>query len=232
MFARRLLLVTIRSSAGFSSSVPKSKTQQLVSLIGQDGKVIGIKTKAEAEAIAKKSNLMLKRHFLPAGQETKQTAFILYDLKDEFDEAVEMNGPVSVTDKVKKSKGAGVRDKKRVTIGATINDHDIETKAKSVAKFLKANCEVQLLVFGHVKNERLEEIYKKFEQLFTGLRLVQKIMKPGSLKFTILPDPEKFTGLATSGRTSHTASDDIDADAIIDDEELEKLVEEKMKEKK
>jgi translation initiation factor IF-3 len=233
MFARYLFLTAIRSSVRHSSSSPKVKAQQMISLIGRDGKIVGVKTRAEAEAIAKKSNLMLKRHFLPGVQETKHVPYIMYDPKDELNEPLDNTGPVSVTDKPKKSaKGMGVRDKKKVTIGATINDHDIETKAKAIAKFLKANVEVQVLAYGSVKNERLEEIYKKFEQLFTGLRLVQKIVKPGSLKFTILPDPEKFTGLTLTDDQSHSGSGEVDADAIIDDKEVEQLVQEKLKEKK
>ena len=230
MIARRLLLLSFRASAAFSSSAPTAKAQQRVHLIGLDGKIIGIKTKAEAEAIAKKSNLILKRKH---GLTTKEAAYELYDPKSDFDPIVEGSAPVSITDKVSKTNRAiGVREKKKVQIGANITDHDIETKAKAIAKFLKANCEVQIVAFGHVKSERLEEIYQQFEQLFTGLRFVQKIVKSGSLKFTILPDPEKFTGLNLKHSSSVDDNDDLDPEACIDDKELEELIEEKLKEKK
>lgn len=235
MFVRRILLLpSFRPTVAFSSSAPKVKSVHNVLLFGLDGKIMGTKTKAEAEAIAKRLNFALKRKMMPAGHETKEPSYELYDPKSDFDQS--LSEPASVTERrTGKSKKAPstVREKKKIQIGANINDHDIETKAKTIAKFLKANIEVQIVAFGQVRNERLEEIYKQFEALFTGLRFVQKIVKPGTLKFTILPDPE-FTGITprSSKPEGEQEQEQVDPDTLIDDKELEELIQQKLKEKK
>lgn len=221
MWSGRLVL---RLSTSFSSTLPKVKPKQLVTLFASDGKIIGVKSMAEAEAMAKKMNMMLRRKQMAPSQQMKESPYTLFDPRAEFDK------PISVTAGKKDQKSSGVRLKKKVTIGANINENDITTKAKQISKFLKANSEVQVVSYGHVTNEKLEQIYKKFEQLFHELRIVQKVLKPGSLKFTILPDPNKFTGI---GIDDDSAGHENEPEAMeIDDKEVEELVKQKLEENK
>ena len=237
--SRLLPLPLIRMFVAFSSSTPKPSSKVMVTLLDLKGKIIGTMTKSGAEALAAKDRLTIRRYKEP-GVGIKNDWYQLYDPKSELDDEPVSKRNESLSKHVSMTKGskrpATVREKKKVTFGANISNHDVETKAKLVSKFLKANCEVQVLVYGPVSNERLEEIYKLFEKLFTGLRIVQKVLKPASLKFTVLPDPENFTGV-TPLDGSESENRDLDqekiiAEAKIDDKELEELIQQQLDQKK
>jgi translation initiation factor IF-3 len=190
-------------------------------LFDVNGKLIGVRTVAEAEAMAKKENYLLSR-------KTDETDFkyknlILIDPKRSLDK--------------KKSIVKGSRELKKVTLGANIENHDIITKAKQIKKFLASGQDVQVLVFGQTTKERLEEIYTEFEKLFKKLRFVQKVVKANNLKFTILHDSDKISEIDIQDPDSANASvkDDefiFDPNDLINDPELEKLIDEKLKKNK
>ena len=213
-----------------SSSTPMKTDRQIkrIKLFDVDDKLIGVKTMAEAEAMAKKDHLLLVKK--TDESDVKYASFKLFDPKKTLDKK-----PKDPTEL--KTGPKGPRDKKKLTLGANIGNNDIVTKAKHIKKFLVMNSEVQVLVYGHTTNQRLEEIYKEFEKLFPGLRFVQKIVKPNTLKFTILPDPDKISNIELSDSShslSDTQEDELAADPadLMNDEELEKLINENLKKKK
>jgi hypothetical protein len=63
---------------------------------------------------------------------------------------------------------------------------------------------------------------------------VQKIVKPNTLKFTILPDPDKINIELSDPSLSNTQEDEfaLDPSDLINDEELEKMINENLKKKK
>jgi len=199
------------------SSVPPKTGRGLekIKLYDSSGKVIGVKTFFEAESMAKKDHLMLIRK----EDETavKYKCFILVDPKTNLD---------------KKPEGKGPREKKKLTMGANIGNHDIITKAKQITKFLSDNAEVQVLVYGQTTNQRLEEIYDEFQKLFPGLRFVQKVVKTNTLKFTVLPDQDKLSNLDFSKTKSTNHETEVsDSSDLIDQQEVEEMIQEKLKKK-
>ena len=206
-----------------SSAPPKTgRGLERIKLFGVDGKLIGVKTFAEAEAIAKKDNYLLSKK--QDESDVKYKNLILIDPKRNLD-------------KPSSSGNKGPREKKKITLGANIGNHDILTKAKQIKKFLTANQEVQVLVYGQTTKERLEEIYTEFEKTFHGLRLVQKVVKTNTLKFTILPDPDKIPdiGVTDSSCATHSETQDdfiVDPNELLNDPELQELIHQKMKKDK
>lgn len=146
-------------------------------------------------------------------------------------------GEPSVQSSTPPKKGGG-REKKRLTLGSEINSHDLETKVRSVKRWLREGSEVQVICSGsNASKKRLEEIYSDFTKQLHGLRFTQKSIKEKTLKFIILPpDPEKVKTLlgeeGESGGSTVKEEDDLPPIDLSNDPELQKLIEERLKQRK
>lgn len=199
----------------------------------QKGNVIGPKLKTEAEQLAKKQGLNLV-----AGDPTKyKHKYPTYLLEEATIEEIQ---PISGTVDDKEAKDAKkpfkIANVKRMVINGSINDNDLETKAKSIRKWAYNMCEVKVLIRGSEKRQ-LESVSTNLERKLTDFRILQKIVKAADIKFTVSPDPKKLDYYAEIRSKDKDAGgvDDVDIAAeissTVDDDELKQLIDEKLKKK-
>jgi translation initiation factor IF-3 len=247
----------------FSQAPPPVK-KKIIALFDSKGHRLGKMDLQEAESWAERQRLLLIQMKIPKDSPLAGSKYPCYqavcpdhDLEeDEEDEGQSLNAPKfkhigkkeipcerggvaepTVQSSTSPKKGGG-REKKRLTLGSEINSHDLETKVRSVKRWLKEGCEVQVICSGtNASKKRLEEIYTDFTKHLQGLRFTQKSVKEKTLKFIILPpDPEKVNTLL-GGEGESTAStvkeeDDMSAIDLSNDPELQKLIEERIKPRK
>lgn len=163
----------------YSTRPSNKSTADLIILLGQDDSVIGIKTKTDAAELAKKKNMSLVR----LENQTTYKKYPVYQLLRRA-RLIEAEGKVQQKEKF---------EEKRLTLSHKISNHDLQVKISNVEKWLKKNCHIKILVSGEIGKEQiLEELYRKIESHFgSSARLLQKVVKNGNMKFTILPPKEK-----------------------------------------
>jgi translation initiation factor IF-3 len=138
----------------------ESKIQ--ITLKDQNNKILGVKTKTEAELLAKKSNLFLiEEKVLPNDKKSKYPVFKLVSTKQlaHFDDnsvvdGIDINVNNSETsaqqlDDKKKSFAKNVRETKRLAFSAKVSENDLITKIKSTKKWISKGFEIKINISGH-----------------------------------------------------------------------------------
>jgi len=173
-----------------TSAKPIAVKTEFVLLVDENGKVLGTRTKTEAEAFAAKKHMMLQ--LIDNHAESKKR--VAYKL-------------VAMWDRAEKVKSAATSHQhqqhrqqqqqqqilvKTVSMNFKISDNDLSTKLKQICGWLsKPKTEIRVSIAGKTdtKETALEEVFKKIEQGLEGTvhRVLQKRVNNGSLKFTLVP---------------------------------------------
>lgn len=219
---------------------PKPKPEMIL-LKDVDGKILGAKTKAEAEVMARKSHyeLVLEKD----GHGVKYPNYILVDPKTATkmaDQEITASSPGKVEKPVNPK--IKISEVKRMAVKSNISDHDIEIKCNHIMKWVASMCEVRIVITGKTK-PLMETIYAKFESKLTDTRLLQKVVKERDIKFICTPDPKKLDKylLISANSTSASAgpntaplkegTDFVNPNHLFDDHELEQMIDENLKKK-
>jgi hypothetical protein len=81
---------------------------------------------------------------------------------------------------------------KTIALTAVAQDHHNAIKIKNIAKWLKSGHEVRIQISGKSDRQKaMENIFKQVEgTVKSGARVVQKVVKPDSIKFYLKPTPD------------------------------------------
>ncbi|XP_077518201.1 mitochondrial translation initiation factor 3 [Amblyomma americanum] len=183
-------LVFIRQYSEGATKSEKQKTE-FVLLVNTDGRVLGTKTKDEALAFAKKHDCYLVQ--VEDGRHAEAKKRKVYKLVTsqqmlEHEERIENDAGA------KSAPTAGKQHLvKNVIASSKITENDLNTKLKSIKKWLDKKCEIRVGITGTPEStKQLEIIYGKFESFLAGeARFLQKRITHGVLKFVIMPVAEK-----------------------------------------
>ncbi|XP_015904050.2 translation initiation factor IF-3 isoform X2 [Parasteatoda tepidariorum] len=118
---------------------PKRKiteTVELVTLVDQNDKILGLKPKSESEKLARKLNLSLTR---------------VFDTK--FGKVYPAYKLMSSTEVLKtESKTSSAKTLKKLPLSSRISDHDLKVKIQTIRKWVVKNCEVHVAITGNAEN--------------------------------------------------------------------------------
>jgi translation initiation factor IF-3 len=125
-----------------------------ITLKDQNNKILGVKTKAEAELLAKKSNLFLiEEKVLPNDKKGKHPVFKLVSTKQlaVFDDNVVDGIDVNVNDCQTSAQqlddkkfNKKVKETKRLAFSAKVSQNDLITKIKSTKKWISKGFEIKI----------------------------------------------------------------------------------------
>lgn len=189
---------------------PKVKVQ-MVLLKDQAGKILGTKSKADAEALAKNRNCDLV--LLTVSKAVKYPNYILVDAKTKTKLADEdIDGqPVEMVENVEKVEikpgkpKVVISDVKRMALKSGISDHDVQVKVGQIMKWVEKMSEVRIVITGKTR-PMMEATYSKFEKELPDVRMYQKVVRDHDLKFIVAPDPKKLDKYISAASTSTSAS--------------------------
>ncbi|XP_050040040.2 uncharacterized protein mIF3 [Dermacentor andersoni] len=173
------------------SKKPDKQKLEFVLLINTDDKVLGTRTMDEAMAFAKKhdSHLVKLQDDRHAEAKKRKTYKVMTT-----QQMVEYEEKLANAAGVTSASGAAKqRTVKHVTATSKITENDLNTKLKSIGKWLEKKCEIRVGITGTPDStKQLETIYQKFETFLAGeARFLQKRINNGVLKFVIVPPSEK-----------------------------------------
>jgi translation initiation factor IF-3 len=128
-----------------------------ITLKDQNNKILGVKTKAEAELLAKKSHLFLIQENIPNDKKSKYPVFKLVSTKQlaHFDDnslvdGIDLNLNNSETSAQqlddKKKSFKKVRETKRLAFSAKVSENDLITKIKSTKKWVSKGFEIKISI--------------------------------------------------------------------------------------
>jgi hypothetical protein len=128
-----------------------------------------------------------------------------------------------------------IKDVKKIHVTSKISDHDLAMKSSQIRKWVKKMCEVRVVVSGDDETS-LQKCFTLFESHLKGnVRILQKRISNGSLKFTASPIPSKdgMTPEVDMDKGQDEESDfTIDSNQLITESELEQMIDEKLSGKK
>jgi len=84
------------------------------------------------------------------------------------------------------------KDEKTVLLKSTTNEHDVLTKVRQMTKWVEKNHPVRVLIGQPGETGSPENVYKIIENAVKDqpMRIVQKVVKNGQVKFQVLPPKE------------------------------------------
>lgn len=173
------------------SAKPEKEKVEFVLLINTDDKVLGTKTKDEAILFAKKHDYHLVKLEDDKHAEAKKRKIYKVMTSQqmiEYEEKLAKGTAATSTPGTAKQ-----RTVKHVIASSKITENDLNTKLKSIGKWLEKNCEIRVGITGSPDaTKQLEAIYGKFETFLAGeARFLQKRITNGVLKFVIMPPSQK-----------------------------------------
>lgn len=173
------------------SAKPEKQKVEFVLLINTDDKVLGTKTKDEAILFAKKHDYHLVKLEDDKHAEAKKRKIYKVMTSQQMIEYEEKLAKATARNSAPGA--AKQRTVKNVIATSKITENDLNTKLKSIAKWLEKNCEIRVgITGGPDSTKQLEAIYTKFETFLAGeARFLQKRINNGVLKFVIIPPSEK-----------------------------------------
>uniref|UniRef100_A0A131Z676 Translation initiation factor IF-3 n=1 Tax=Rhipicephalus appendiculatus TaxID=34631 RepID=A0A131Z676_RHIAP len=173
------------------SAKPEKQKVEFVLLINTDDKVLGTKTKDEAILFAKKHDYHLVRLEDDKHAEAKKRKTYKVMTSQQMIEYEEKLAKAAAGTSAPGT--AKQRTVKHVIATSKISENDLNTKLKSIAKWLEKKCEIRVgITGGPDSTKQLEAIYTKFETFLAGeARFLQKRISNGVLKFVIMPPSEK-----------------------------------------
>ncbi|XP_054715629.1 uncharacterized protein LOC129225097 [Uloborus diversus] len=151
---------------------PKRKvkeTVELVTLVDQNDRILGLKAKTESEKLARKLNLTLER---------------VYDTK--YGKTYPAYKMMSAADLLKEEKQISTaKVLKKLPINYLITDNDLMTKIKIIKKWLCKDYEVHIHIMGNSEAQsRMKNVFAKMEEeLKTESRMLNIRHKEDGIKF-------------------------------------------------
>lgn len=122
---------------------------------------------------------------------------------------------------------------KAISFTAQSHENHVSMKVKSVLRWLKSGHEVRVRIDGKADRQKaMENIYKTIaKDVSTSARLVQKVVKPESIKVVLIPTPEASNIEIEEEKQQNVESEisDIMKDKDIFSEDFEKELLESIK---
>lgn len=173
------------------SAKPDKQKVEFVLLLNTDDKVLGTRTKDEAIAFAKKHDCHLVKLEDDKHAEAKKRKIYKVMTSQQMVEYEEKLA--NAAGATRAPSAAKQRTVKHVIANSKITENDLNTKLKSIGKWLEKKCEIRVGITGTPDStKQLETIYQKFETFLAGeARFLQKRIHNGVLKFVIVPPSEK-----------------------------------------
>lgn len=243
-------LIVKQLSTSFKKPVKKVER---IFLNDQNGKPLGEKAKAEAEFLATKNGFQLVldtgckvHHKFPTYKLTSPVGELKAEERpegkaNEMSEEKDNEMPEARTRRREKSSSkptVQITETKQVVMKCSISDHDLIQKVDQIKKFTDNLSQVKVYVSGNGNKQLMEQLYAKLEGQLLDYRILQKILKGNALKFIVQPDPLKLDLYKERAKVegqsnSHKRTNELDEGVVIDmnDEELEKLINEKLNKK-
>ncbi|KAI1284931.1 hypothetical protein HDE_12314 [Halotydeus destructor] len=213
-----------------SKPPPGTKKPELIFLYDENGRVIGPKHKSEAELLAKKQG-----HLLTAFQSKTNHKYPTFQLSSKSNDVGALDD-VETKDKPDEKKPFKIEEVKKLSVTVFISDHDIDIKCRQIKKWTESMYEVKVLVTGaHGQVNLLDSIYTKFANHLPDCRLLQKVVKGTNLRFTVSPDPKNAAvgKQKPNDKVSEADSNEFVASPIeLDDEELQTMIQDRLKKKR
>lgn len=109
---------------------------------------------------------------------------------------------------------------KTILFTAQANDHHNSIKTKSLIKWLKSGHEVRVQINGKADKQRaMEDIYKTIESdVRSGARILQKVVKPENIKFTIRPTEAAASLMVDDSK--ETTDVDKEIESLVADQDV------------
>lgn len=185
-FTRRLCVNSVLWSDEKKPKRKVSETVELVTLVDQDGKILGLKPKPESEKLARKLNLTLEKTDDP-----------------KYGKMYPAYKMVSTSDLLKHvTKSSTAKILKKLPINSRISDNDLKIKIQTIQKWLAKRCEVHVAVSANNEPVSLmKSVFEKIKEEFKeGSRIIDIRQKEGALKFIMLP-PKDVSAINDNQRT-------------------------------
>lgn len=175
------------STPNHSSTTAKEKKIKMspkITLIGQN-QSLSVMSLEEAQKLAKRRDMHLVQT-TQVNSKTQRPTYKIVTAAEMLSEQLNEIQPEA------KENSMQTKSEKMLTIGARINEHDLASRLKNIAKWLSKNHEVRILIQGTSSDmSSCEKIFKTIEssiQVSEGVgKIVQKRSKGNVIKFSIVP---------------------------------------------
>lgn len=159
------------------SSKELEGVKSFILLHDEEDRVLGIKTKKEADDLAKKRKMLLEL-ITPMSSKSK-AVYKLTKRQDMKTEGTDI--------KSSKTKAEGETEIKRIVISSKSQAHDMQTKLRSIKKWLASNHEINLMITLENNRKAAENVLDQIEVTLKpfGARFLQKTINQTRLRVTI-----------------------------------------------
>lgn len=201
-----------------------------VNLLDENGKFLWSGTIDEAKRYAKKHNMQLV-NYEDAPTTTKALQMQLISIKKLVEDP---NSPNETDVKKKETKKEQVV--KKFTINDSTSDHDLEIKCKKIANFLYKNNKIRLVINGFKIDQKFSVLDKLKKKFAPHLAFKQVSSNPTSIKLYMVAEKSfaefyenEFLKDQNEIDDLQTYKNDESEEDLLDEDELEHLVDEKLK---
>lgn len=116
---------------------------------------------------------------------------------------------------------------KAIALSAQAHEGHNSVKLKNVLRWLKSGHEIRVQITGKSDRQKaIEGIYDQLEkEARSGARFLQKVIKPGSIKVTLMPTEEAANIKISEARIAPSAEEEIESmtsDRDVFSEDFEK----------
>lgn len=147
-YSNHLRHIFIDSFKNHSNKPIDSSEEQKIMLMDENGKILGVKTKKEAEQLAKKSRFILVEQ-----KSQTITKYPIYQFNSISNIIAHENIQDNGIDK-KEKKRPKFNELKRMALTSRSSDHDLVTKMKQIKKWLQREHEIRVVITGK-ENEKI-----------------------------------------------------------------------------
>lgn len=126
-----------------------SNEEQKIMLMDEHGKILGVKTKKEAQQLAKKSRFILVEQ-----KSQTITKYPIYQFNSISNMIAHENVEDDVVDKKEKKKPK-FNELKRMALTSRSSDHDLVTKMKQIKKWLQREHEIRVVITGKENEKKI-----------------------------------------------------------------------------
>ena len=147
-YSNHLRHIFIDSFKNHSNKPIDSSEEQKIMLMDENGKILGVKTKKEAEQLAKKSRFILVEQ-----KSQTITKYPIYQFNSISNIIAHENIQDNEIDK-KEKKRPKFNELKRMALTSRSSDHDLVTKMKQIKKWLQREHEIRVVITGK-ENEKI-----------------------------------------------------------------------------
>lgn len=169
---KRFIFVSCNQFSKAKSPQLSQKQKTQIRLLDENEKILGVMQLKDAEDVAKRRNMKLTQLSTPKSKYTEYKLLSISKvLKEEFQSsrkntfnAIGILKDNSENDQSSESKGfvkkkpKKIREQKHVLLTTNVQEHDLQTKLRSISKWLANDCTVSFQVNGDSK-KKLVSIY-------------------------------------------------------------------------